>query len=207
MLNLMRSVLVFDLGGVLMMHNIPRCIENFKRILGDNFSNLGLGTDGEGKADALMDKYEKGLVSTESFLKTILDWCIPGTTQDDVKDAWISMHAGIPADRIEGLKDLKRAGYTMYLLSNNNELHWSDVLSRVPGFEDLFKDVFMSFREHVSKPDPRLFRIVMERTGAAPEEILFVDDLEANRLAAEKLGWHSVPSLEELCASRVHHLY
>lgn len=193
-----KQVIVFDLGGVLMEHNIPGCIEKFKRILGNNFNKLGLGTDGEGEADALMGKYEKGLITTDEYVGTILGWCIPGTAARDVEDAWNTMHAGIPSGRIDKLKQLKAEGYTLYLLSNNNELHWQDVLNRVPDFNSLFDDVFLSFREHVSKPDPRLFNILMERTGAAAEDILFVDDLRANRLAAEALGWRTAPSLESL---------
>lgn len=193
-----KQVIVFDLGGVLMEHDIPGCIEKFKRILGDNFNRLGLGTDGEGEADALMGRYERGLVTTREYVGTILGWCIPGTSARDVEDAWNTMHAGIPLCRIEKLKQLKAEGYTLYLLSNNNELHWQDVLNRVPDFNSLFDDVFLSFREHVSKPDPKLFNILMERTGAAAEDILFVDDLRANRLAAEAIGWRTAPSLESL---------
>lgn len=193
-----KQVIVFDLGGVLMEHDIPGCIEKFKRILGDNFNRLGLGTDGEGEADALMGRYERGLITTQEYVGTILGWCIPGTSARDVEDAWNTMHAGIPSYHIDKLKQLKSEGYTLYLLSNNNELHWQDVLNRVPDFSSLFDDVFLSFREHVSKPDPRLFNILMERTGAAAEDILFVDDLQANRLAAEAIGWHTAPSLESL---------
>lgn len=202
-----KQVIVFDLGGVLMEHDIPGCIEKFKRILGGNFNRLGLGADGEGEADALMGRYEKGLVATEEFVGTILGWCIPGTTAREVEDAWNAMHAGIPSCRIDKLKQLKAEGYTLYLLSNNNELHWRDVLNRVPDFGSLFDDVFLSFREHVSKPDERLFRILMERTGADPRDIIFVDDLAANRRAAEDVGWQTCESLEELDADGCRDFY
>ena len=39
------------------------------------------------------------------------------------------------------------------------------------------------------KPDPAIFRLVCERFGLAPGEMLFVDDSAANIEAAQALGF------------------
>ena len=38
------------------------------------------------------------------------------------------------------------------------------------------------------KPEPAIYRVLIERLGCAPEEIVFFDDLERNVSAARALG-------------------
>lgn len=42
------------------------------------------------------------------------------------------------------------------------------------------------------KPDPTIFAYAAEKAGVAPNEILLVDDTQANLIAAEKFGWRVV---------------
>ena len=43
-----------------------------------------------------------------------------------------------------------------------------------------------------AKPDPAAYELVTRRLGVAAEEVLFLDDVEANVVAARALGWHAV---------------
>ena len=49
--------------------------------------------------------------------------------------------------------------------------------STASGFLDLFDEVLDSAVEGVEKPDPRIFRLALERLGARAEEALFVGDI------------------------------
>jgi len=40
----------------------------------------------------------------------------------------------------------------------------------------------------VRKPEPEIFHIALERAQVKPEEVLFLDDFEANLEAAKALG-------------------
>jgi 2-haloacid dehalogenase len=42
------------------------------------------------------------------------------------------------------------------------------------------------------KPDPRIFQILLERNGIAPESAVFIDDVERNAAAATRLGIHGI---------------
>ncbi|KAA9161888.1 HAD-IA family hydrolase [Amycolatopsis acidicola] len=54
---------------------------------------------------------------------------------------------------------------------------------------DEFVDAFvLSFEEGVIKPDPAVFRILLDRLGAAPEETLMVGDAEEADGGAKALG-------------------
>lgn len=39
------------------------------------------------------------------------------------------------------------------------------------------------------KPDPEIFELALEKSGVKKEEILFIDNLEKNTSAAQKMGW------------------
>lgn len=192
------KVIVFDMGGVLLPLDVQRCIDSFKKILGPNFCRLGLGSDGE--RETLMADYEGGRITTDEFVKAILSWCLPGTSEDDVKRAWTDMLTCIPPDRLPFIRSLKARGYRVFLLSNTNELHWDHVIRHTPGFADCFEHMFLSFEVKICKPDVAFFRMATEYIGVPPSGILFVDDLAANRAAAEKAGWTTCESVEELAS-------
>ncbi len=42
------------------------------------------------------------------------------------------------------------------------------------------------------KPEPQIFAYAAEQAGVPPSELLFVDDTQANLVAAERLDWHVV---------------
>lgn len=186
--------LIFDLGGVLMMHNMPRCIAAFQQLMGEKFPNLGLMTNGEG--NGLMADYEHGVISTDVFVNTILADCKEGTTKEDVLNAWLMMHKGIPAERLAKVHELKKMGYTIYLLSNNNAAHWADVM----GHYDMscFDKFFLSHIIHSAKPEKEIFEALIRETNVKPEETIFIDDIEENRLMGESFGWKTCDSLDSL---------
>ena len=117
--------IILDMGGVLMKHNMPECIKRFQAMLGTRVMQnvLGLAANGEGTEDSLMEQYEKGLVSTDEFVATILQYAAQGTTREEVIAAWNAMHGGIPAERLAMVNEWKQKGHRIFLLSNNNDLH------------------------------------------------------------------------------------
>ena len=73
------------------------------------------------------------------------------------------------------LDELRRAGLTLVVVSNaNGRLH--ALLERLDLLRQ-FDVVIDSYLEGVEKPDPRLFRVALERAGAEPETTLHAGDL------------------------------
>jgi len=58
-------------------------------------------------------------------------------------------------------------------------------------FDELFNKSYFSFAEHLEKPDPRFFELILDHEGLLPEETLFIDDSKKNIEAAEALGIHT----------------
>ena len=206
-------VIILDLGGVLMRHNMPECLARFERLLGKEqmAQVLGLQSNAEGTLDSLVDKYEKGDISTDTFVDTILAHSYEGATREEVVAAWNSMHGGIPEERLQLIQRWADAGHHLYMLSNNNDLHWHHVFSHYD--LSMFRHCYASHLLHLAKPDPRIYQAVdqaireqegLQETPQLHEALVdnhsfyFVDDLEANRLPAEQLGWRTFASLDEL---------
>lgn len=56
------------------------------------------------------------------------------------------------------------------------------------GFDAYVDEFVLSFEEGVIKPDPAIFRILLERLGVAPEETLMIGDSEEADGGAKALG-------------------
>ena len=192
--------IILDMGGVLMLHNMPECIARFTAIIGEEKMQtmLGLATNGEGNADSLMEQYERGDVSTDYFVNTILEHAKEGTTCEEVIAAWNAMHGGIPAERLLHIQQWKDAGHRLFLLSNNNELHWEHILSQYD--MSMMEHCFASHLMHMSKPDSRIYETVDKqlREWGCEQPFHFVDDIEINREAAEQLGWKTYETIYEV---------
>ena len=201
--------IILDMGGVLMNHNMPECIARFTSILGEEKMKtlLGLATNGEGTADSLMEQYERGEVSTDTFIDSIMQHAQRPTTREEVIAAWNTMHGGIPAERLEHIQQWKDAGHRLFLLSNNNDLHWHHILSQYD--ISMFEHCFASHLMHLSKPDPRIYEAVDAeiKNNFCKEEFIdqnskftihFVDDILINRQTAEQLGWQTYETIYEL---------
>ena len=92
---------------------------------------------------------------------------------------------------IETLTRLKSHPYKVGLISNASieiPLMWSTT-----AFADLIDEAIFSSREHLKKPDSRIYHLACERLGAAPESCLYIADGENHELsAAAQVGLNPV---------------
>jgi putative hydrolase of the HAD superfamily len=189
--------IVLDFGGVLMKHDKEGCWHALRQIMSDDaITNvLGFGND---RPDTLRHRFETGQCTTRDFLSNVLAHGRNGTTEQQVIDAWNTMHAGIPDSIWTQLERLRDRGYHLYLMSNTDDIHWQHTLSLYGDkMALLFDDIFLSFKEGLAKPDEAFFQLVNRRLNTAP--VVFVDDMEINRLSAEKfVAWQTFRSIDEL---------
>lgn len=85
------------------------------------------------------------------------------------------------------LQELKAEGFRVYALSNWPK-HVYDLRGARLDFLELMDGYILSFREHVIKPDPEIYRRLLERYDICPEEAVFLDDTLKNVEGAERLG-------------------
>lgn len=195
--------IIFDLGGVLLDVDMKRTFMEFQKLgidtslftskPADAPSGVPQATVCEGiTVNGIMALYQTGDISTSDFFSAILKACRPGTTVDQVRDAWNSCLFTIPQHRMDAVLQLRKR-YNVYMLSNTNDAHWVYLLAHqfaTPG-ADLathFDRVFVSHEMHLAKPNPAIYQQLLTEIGAQPEECLFLDDATVNTSAAASIG-------------------
>lgn len=83
----------------------------------------------------------------------------------------------------DALRRARAAGIRTCLLSNS----WGNIYPREL-FAELFDGVVISSEVALRKPDPAIFQHALDLIGLPAHECAFVDDIEHNVRAAEKLG-------------------
>ena len=95
------------------------------------------------------------------------------------------------ADLIRSL----RGRYKIGLLSNA----WSNmrqVLDERFHVADLFDELIISAEVGLAKPDPRIYRLAVQRLNVQPSETVFIDDMLKNVEAARLEGLHAIQYLD-----------
>ena len=85
------------------------------------------------------------------------------------------------------LPKLKQEGYKLYYLSNFT----SDIFPVIQSsnlFFRLFDGGIISAHVRVSKPDEKIYRLLIDKYSLIAGESLFIDDLEPNVKTAERIG-------------------
>ena len=209
----MKTVFIFDLGGVLINLNVRRCMSAFEALMGEATMRAVLGMDSNGEgvkavsvaSKQLMADFERGLISQDDFVAEVLSYCHSGATAQQVTDAWMSMLEDLPAERLAAVDELRK-NHPVYLLSNGNDLHFN-YIERTYGLSRHFDGLFLSQEMHVAKPEEEIYRAVDEAIRAKEDEeteVIFVDDLEGNRQAAEKYcGWRTFANIAALKEAKI----
>lgn len=87
---------------------------------------------------------------------------------------------------------VRRAGLATAVLTNDmRAFHGDEWVARMSILRSMDVVVDGSV-EHVLKPDPRIYRLAVERLGVEPADCLFVDDQPANVAGAEAVGMATV---------------
>lgn len=103
------------------------------------------------------------------------------------RERWVEMLGGAIDGTVEVLDRLREARIPIFALSNWSAETYPIARPYFP-FLEWFRGVVISGEEGIRKPDPRIFRLLLERYDLAPATTLFVDDVAENVTAAEVLG-------------------
>jgi HAD superfamily hydrolase (TIGR01509 family) len=89
------------------------------------------------------------------------------------------------------LEELAAAGIHLYLLSNMPEATFN-VLVEQYGFFAHFRHLVISGKILLLKPEPAIYKHLVDTTGIVPAESVFIDDLTRNVIAARESGLHAI---------------
>lgn len=90
-------------------------------------------------------------------------------------------------DMIDLCRELKDKGYKLGILANEG-LEWMEIKREKGKLKEIFDIIYSSADIKIPKPEEGAYLRILKDLGSEPSETLFIDDLERNTSAAEKLG-------------------
>jgi len=103
------------------------------------------------------------------------------------RERWGEMVAGAIDGTVAVLRELRDAGVPLYALTNFSADTFAQARARFD-FLGWFQGIVVSGQERLVKPDPRIYRLLLERYRLAAETTVYLDDAPANVVAARALG-------------------
>lgn len=180
------TTVVFDLGGVLVYWD-PRAL--FSRVLDE-------GED----VDAFLD--EIGFAEWNHAQDAGKPWAQAVAEHSERHPARAAAIAAYPQrftesvpgpmdDSVAVVAELVGHGVRLLALTNWSAELFPLVRPRLTFLND-FEAVVVSGEEGLAKPDPALFRVLIDRHGVVPADTVYVDDLQRNVDTATALGFRAL---------------
>ena len=182
-----RRVVVFDLGGVLIDWD-PR---HLYRKLFDGDENAVEAFLGEVCTVEWNRRQDAGRTFAEAVAELLPRHADKRELIEAFGRRFDEMITGAVDGTVDILAELTQARVPCYGLTNWSAETFPPQRLRFP-FLSWFDGIVVSGEEGVIKPDPRIFRILLERYRIAPQEAVFIDDNPENAAAADALGIHGI---------------
>ena len=139
---------------------------------------------------------ERGPLRGEGDFLDVIEAVVPTYADVPPRELYATLWQDITVspESIRLVERLREAGYGVHLGTNQHRQRGEHMRTAL-GFDALFDESFYSWELGTKKPEPAYFQHAVERIGAAPGEVLFVDDMEVNVEAARSVGllaehWH-----------------
>lgn len=170
------SVLLFDLGGVLIESDM---FSELRRLMKTDQTEAQLIE--VWMRNPVARRFELGQCSVDEFALSIVSEFRLSLAPADFLAAFETWPTGF-YDGVERMLAELRTRYTVACLSNSNEVHWTDAIT------DHFDFAFSSHLiEHI-KPDRGAFDHVLDAIGVEANAVCFFDDAPMNVQAARRYG-------------------
>jgi putative hydrolase of the HAD superfamily len=134
--------------------------------------------------------YETDRMTSAQILALLREELQLGGDDDQLAFAFADMFEPNPA--VCSLIPRLAGRYHLALLSNTNEMHYRHFRALLADTLDRFDHLVASHLVGMRKPDPGIYRHVQDAAGCDADQIVFIDDLEANLAAARALGWRTI---------------
>ncbi len=183
----MIKAVLFDFGGVMKdAHPLAMDISKMVGLTEEEFESL---KEARSKISVLG---EKGLISDQEYwqeLSKIIGKPVPDNAVEMATNFYRETFV-FHQEMFDLVGKLKGQGIKTGVLSNIYKFE-ADVIREKGGY-DGFEPVILSYEVGLAKPELDIYRLAVEKTGAKPEECIFVDDKEKNLEPAKELGIRTV---------------
>lgn len=182
----MIKTVIFDIGNVLTQFSWQ-----------DYYASFGYN-------DATLEKLGKATVLNYDWS----EYDLGNLSDDEILDLFIENDPSVEKELRETLQDmggvlkrcdyaipwveeLKGKGYQVLFLSNFSEKALRDCAAALDFVPHMDGGIF-SCKVHLIKPDPAIYKLLLQQYRLNPEECVFLDDTLVNITAAASLGIHGI---------------
>ena len=182
----------FDIGGVLL--RIFRSWQEACQTLGLEYKPSLAQAENKKIFKTINTQFETGRINCDQYFEGYIKTLSSDYKEDEIRrviDAWILG----PYPKVDDLiASIKSDGIDTALLSNIGPRHWG--LCQSYNCIRAIKHHLLSFKLGCMKPDPKIYQLAyqflsQQIPNLQPQEILFVDDMEENVLAARTQLWQA----------------
>ncbi|MGP9810764.1 HAD family hydrolase [Rhodopseudomonas sp. NSM] len=181
------DALLFDLGRVVIDFDLARTLKAWAVELGSDPSAMMAML----ARNDTFHRYETGHVTDAEFFAAVREALRLDLSDDQLREGWnaifIGEMPGIAAQLARAAKHLP-----LYALSNTNDAHVAHFLEHYAELLTPFRELFLSSRIGMRKPNAEVYDFVVAAIGVKPERIVFFDDLAENIAAARERGLRAV---------------
>jgi 2-haloacid dehalogenase len=181
------TTVVFDLGGVLIDWN-PRHL--YRKIFGADEAGMELFL-----AEVCTPEWNARLDAGYPFADAVAEAIAAHPDHAELIGAYWERWPEMLGTALEGtvaiLREVRRAGYRTYALSNWSAETWGITRPLYPFLEEM-DGILISGEVGIGKPNPAIFREFLSRFDLWPEKTIYIDDWDLNVAAAASLGMTAI---------------
>ncbi|WP_413736452.1 glucose-1-phosphatase [Sodalis sp. RH21] len=175
---------IFDLGNVVIDIDFGRVLGVWSNLSGAPLASL--------KKQFVMgdafEQHERGDITDEAFAAKICGELGIALSFEQFTAGWQAVFVGVRPEVIEIIQGLREQGNRVVILSNTNRLHCDYWPSQYPEVQQSVDKLYLSQDLGMRKPDPAIYRYVLEQEGVNAQDAVFFDDNAENIAAAKSVG-------------------
>jgi putative hydrolase of the HAD superfamily len=181
------DVILFDVGGVLLTNGWDRC-ERTSVLEQFHLDSAAF----DARHPAAYDAWERDAISAKAYLDATVFYEPRSFSSQEILSAICAQSRPRPNGALGILKEVAASDKYMLGALNNEAREPNEYRFKRFGLGAYFQLAFSSCYLGLRKPEPAIYRRVLDILGRPPERILFIDDRPENVAGAESAGMKAV---------------
>ena len=176
--------IILDMGNVLLEWNKDKILQGVSEMKKDY-----LILDKTIFQSGLWERLDLGTMTRQELVLEVVSM-IGSTYQKKVEEviwSWPS-YIDIYTEVFPVLSELKKKGHRIFVLSNTSKVFYDLLKEQLSPLKELLDGFVLSCDIKAIKPDLTMFKDILDKYQLDPTHCVFLDDIEDNTNAAEKLG-------------------
>jgi 2-haloacid dehalogenase len=180
------DTVVFDVGNVLIRWDV----HNLYRKMFPNDAAIKLFLDQTGLI-ARNHEFDRGELFADGLAELTQQFPHYAKPLAAFDERWHDCLDGAVNGNVALLRELRAAGVPVHAITNFNQYKFRFAQTLFP-FLTEFEDIVVSGEERLLKPDPAIYRVLLDRQRLTAGQCVFIDDSAANIEMAHELGFKTV---------------